>query len=284
MSAPARYFPGDPAPRRMQAGLMRFGTDLGNGEADRCFFQVDDERPRYVAAKRQTPPSRAHVIAGDDDAAIAARAAALAWMRETLAREAPEVLCEAEADRDAQSELEAIARAVQEDFAVIALALDDAEDARAIALDVRFPSGWRPERLANASFAQIHVPVPGFAKDTRAARSMVASMISRGPYVRFVWTLSADDALDHHPESGLRRGWEGATHAWLRVERQVTVPLADFGASVFLIRTYLYDVATLPPERRDVLREALRVMPPELREYKKLPSVEALDDVLARCR
>lgn len=271
MPAPARYFPVVPEPLRMQAGLIRFGTDFGNGEADRRFFQVDDERPRYLAAKRATPPER-HVIAGDDDAAISARRAALAWMRETLAAEAPEVLREADADRDARDDLDAIARAVQEDLAVMALATEgEPSDARAVALDVRFPSGWRPERLAGASFARIHAPVPGFAKDDRAARSMVASMVGRGPYVRFVWTLSADDGLDHHPESGLRRGWEGATHGWLRVERQLTVPLPAASASVFLIRTYLYDLASLSAEQRDVLREALRAMPEDVRAYKKLP-------------
>lgn len=275
MAAPARYFPVEPAPLRMQAGLLRLGLDLGNGELDRRFFQLDDERSRYLEAKRAAPPAR-HVIAGDDEAAIAAREAAIAWMRETLAHEAPAALRDAEADGEARDELDAIARAVQEDFAVMALATGgEPTDARAVALDVRFPSGWRPEVLAGASFARIHAPVPGFAKDPRAARSMVASMVGRGPYVRFVWTLAADDALDHHPESGLRLGWEDAQRAWLRVERQLTVPLPSASASVFLIRTYLYPLETLAPTQREVLREAMRVMPEELRAYKRLPSAEA---------
>ena len=50
-------------------------------------------------------------------------------------------------------------------------------------------------------------------------------MIERGPYVRFVWTLSADDCLDHHPEEGNRLPWDSHQgRGWLRVERQVTVP------------------------------------------------------------
>ncbi|UJR85652.1 heme-dependent oxidative N-demethylase subunit alpha family protein [Sandaracinus amylolyticus] len=276
VTAPARYFPVEPTPLRMQAGLIRFGTDLGNGARDRLFFQIDDERPRYLAAKRASPPSR-HVIAGEDAIAQRARDAALAWMRDTLATEAPDVLREADADRDARDPLEAIARAVQEDLAVLE---HGGGEGRAVALDVRFPSGWRPELLAGASFSRIHAPVPGFAKDDRVSRSMVASMIGRGPYVRFVWTLSADDALDHHPDAGLRRGWDDAARAWLRVERQITVPLE--GASVFLIRTYLYDVATLDEAQRDVVREALRVMPEELRDYKKLPTLETFDHVIGR--
>ncbi|AKF10941.1 hypothetical protein DB32_008090 [Sandaracinus amylolyticus] len=276
MTAPARYFPVEPAPLRMQAGLIRFGTELGNGARDRLFFQVDDERPRYLAAKRATSPSR-HVIAGGDDLANRARQSAITWMRETLAREAPDALRDADADHDARDPIEAIARAVQEDVAVLE---HGGGEGRAVALDVRFPSGWRPELLAGASFTRIHAPVPGFAKDDRVSRSMVSSMIGRGPYVRFVWTLSADDALDHHPDSGLRRDWEHAVRAWLRVERQITVPLD--GASVFLIRTYLYDVATLDDAQREVVREALRVMPDELREYKKLPTRDTFDRVIGR--
>jgi dimethylamine monooxygenase subunit A len=277
----ARYFPVEPTPLRMQAGLLRLGVDLGNGEADARFFQRDHERARYLAAKRTTPPDR-HGLAGDDAHAAQARDAALRWMRETLTREDPGALREADADRDARDPLEALARAVQEDLAVLALDPDAAEptDARLVAYDVRFPSGWRPERLAGASFARIHAPVPGFAKDPRAARSMVGSMLGRGPYVRFVWTLSADDALDHHPDAGQRRGWEDASRAWLRVERQVTVPLPEAGASVFLIRTYLEDVAALDPRQREVLREAVRVMPEDVRAYKNIPAPGAVERFL----
>lgn len=264
----------------MQAGLVRFGTDFGNGAADACYFQFDDERPRYLAAKRESPAAR-HLIAGTDDAAERARSVALQWMRDTLSNEGPDVLSEIDSDRDAQDELDAIARHVQEDFAVLAPAIDGApEDGRVVALDVRFPSGWRPEVLAEASFSAIHAPVPGFAKDERASRSMVSSMLTRGPYVRFVWTVSADDALDHHPDSGLRRSFEGATRAWLRVERQVSVPLDEGRASVFLIRTYLYDIAGLDEERQRTLREAIRVIPEPLRAYKRLPTLAEFERVL----
>jgi hypothetical protein len=277
MSSIAFYFPVEPTPLRMQAGLLRFGTDFGNGEVDARFFQIDDERLRYLAAKRESPAHR-HVIAGVDEAAERARKVATRWMRETLSAEAPHVLSEIDAERDARDELDAIARHVQEDFAVLATAIDGVpDDGRVVALDVRFPSGWRPEVLAEASFSKIHVPVPGFAKDDRVSRSMMTSMLKRGPYVRFVWTVSADDALDHHPDSGLRRSFEGAECAWLRVERQVSVPLDEGRATVFLIRTYLYEISTLERDKRDTLREALRVMPEPLRAYKKLPTLVEYD-------
>ena len=62
---PARYFPVRRAPLRIEAGLRRFGTDFGNGEADRLYFQRDREVARYLAAKAATPPGRHGVLARD---------------------------------------------------------------------------------------------------------------------------------------------------------------------------------------------------------------------------
>ncbi|HEY1101003.1 MAG TPA: heme-dependent oxidative N-demethylase subunit alpha family protein, partial [Myxococcota bacterium] len=137
--------------------------------------------------------------------------------------------------------------------------------------------GWRPELLRRASFAAIHEPVPGFVKDVRAARSMVKSMVERGPYVRFVWTISADDHLDHHPLHGRRRSLleASASSCWLRIERQTTVPFTDVGGSLFLIRTLLRPLSALTTTERDVVAEALRVMPDEIAAYKGLAAGRA---------
>src|SRR5258706_633167 len=45
------YFPIKPEPLRMQAGLVRFGTDFGNGQADRLFFPRDESSPHYLDEK-----------------------------------------------------------------------------------------------------------------------------------------------------------------------------------------------------------------------------------------
>lgn len=273
----ATYFPIQSSPLKMVAGLRAFGVDFGQGAHDQRYFQRDGERARYLAAKRAVAPDR-HWLAGEDAAAVAARAAALRWLRETLAREDAEALAEADADRQARDPFEAIARAVQEDFAVLCAGDDD--DGRTVALDVRFPSGWRPERLAQASFRAIHAPVPGFADNTLAARSMVRAMIERGPYVRFVWTLCRDDVLDHHPERANAGSWDALEQLFLRVERQVTVSLPEARTSVFLIRTYVYPYASLHEAQRETVREAMRVMPDDVRAYKGLPALATLDALL----
>lgn len=263
---PARYFPIDASPYRMKAGLMPFGTDFGNPTVDDQFFQRDREAPRYRAAKRSVSPNRSGVRVDSDDDERAHRGV-LEWIRTTWAAEHPEAPLPDAAD-SRRDDYARIAAHVQEDFAV--LCRDASGRERVVAVFVDFPSGWRPERILGATFAEIHGPVPGFADDEAQARSMASSMIDRGPYVRFVWTLSADDALDHHPEEGGRRAWRDAQRAWLRVERQVTVPFAAESATLFLIRTYLYPFEELSARERADLRRAVATMPTDVARYKAL--------------
>jgi hypothetical protein len=100
---------------------------------------------------------------------------------------------------------------------------------------------------------------------------LVDALVTRGPYVRFVWTVTADAELDHHPEQGRRLAWSAATErGFLRVERQTTVPLPEVSGCVFLIRTYLYGFEELSSAKREVLAQALQRMPSELLRYKSL--------------
>jgi dimethylamine monooxygenase subunit A len=278
-SYPPMYFPISPRPLNMAAGLKRFGTDFGQAERDHEFFQLDRQRAHYLRAKRQAPAERRVIVSGDPQAARA-RAAALAWMRSTLAEQAPQVLVESACDSAALDELDALARTLQEDFCVMCAGEDFAGSAALI--DVRFPSGWRPERLAGADFRSLHAPVPGFPGDERAAQSMVRTMIERGPFVRFVWTLSPDDRLDQHPDAPRQAGWDQSERAWLRVERQITVPLPAASASLFLIRVYHYALDELTADQRARAIAALAMMPEPLRRYKNLPSPATLDAVFAR--
>jgi len=266
LAAPPRYFPVKPLPLKMEAGLLRHGTDFGNGAADLAFFQVDRELERYRAAKRAAPSAR-HAVVLHDDADRALLARVEAWLRTTLADEHPALLAEL-GDGATHAGFADIAALVQEDLVVIRRLPDGGS--RAIAVHVSIPAGWRPERIHGASFAAIHGPVPDFAKHPAAERSMVDAMVERGPYVRFVWTISADDHLDHHPEEGRREPWRAGGAGFLRVERQTTVPFAANEGSLFLIRTYLYPFASLSTEQRAVLASALEQLPPAVAAYKSL--------------
>lgn len=260
---PARYFPVTPEPLRMKAGLFPIGTDFGQGERDALLFQSDDERDTYLAAKRAVPASRHQLIEGEAESRV--HEAVLAWMRATLANEQPGLQLATEGSL--RERYESVLSQVQEDIAVLHRG-DGA--GRALFVHVCFPSGWRPELLGGASFQGIHAPVPGFNGE-KLGRAMVEAMVGRGPNVRFVWTVACDTHLDHHPEQGCRDRWSPSTpRGWLRIERQVTVPLPEVEASVFLIRTYLTPLDELAPAQRSTLSEALRAMPEEIARYKSL--------------
>ena len=262
---PARplYFPVLAQPLRMQAGLARFGTDFGNGEADQRFFPRDATTPRYLAEKARVlnaePTREAALIESPADEACVV--AAQAWFSRTLRREG----------HAATAELAraALGRELVEDFAV--LRRDETGADRVLWLHACFPSGWWPEHVIGHSFARIHARIPAFDAIARKTSSLVEALVTRGPYVRFVWTVTADDELDHHPAQGRRRAWAATTpRGFLRVERQTTVPLPTESGCVFLIRTYLYDFAELSSEKRQILAHALESMPPELAQYKSL--------------
>jgi len=271
---PPRYFPVRESPLRMTPGMARFGTDSGGGAADRSFFQFDVLKDQYLRAKRAAPRERRFVV-GEDTQARTVRECALEWMERTLLEEHPDAFASMEADQGSEDGFDRLARAVQEDFAVLHEGAGGR--GRTLVLDVRFPSGWHPERLREADFEEIHAPVPGFPAVPAVATGLVRAMVERGPWVRFVWSLVPDDSLDHHPERVDRQAeWQEAGGLYLRVERQTSVPLPSVRGSIFLIRTYLYPVAELTEAERGTLQRALEVMPPELREYKNLPGPEVM--------
>lgn len=248
----------------MEPGLRPFGkTDFGNGAADRLFFPRDDDFRRYVAEKARVlashPGRNACDVRGVDEEKVVA--AATSWFSDTLRAEGyPEA---------SGCLLTEMGHRIAEDFVVFSQQSNCAE--RAIVIHVCFPSGWHAERILGWNFLQIHAPVPAFDAISKKSASLVSSLIHRGPYVRFVWTVTADDELDHHPVDGHRLAWLPTTaRAFLRVERQVTVPLTEVSGFIFLIRTYLYAFADLSAKQRSVLARALELMPPDIVRYKNL--------------
>lgn len=263
----AHYFPVKSTAFRFQAGLHPFGTDFGNGVADRLYFQIDEQRPYYLAEKRRVSAARHRVLERDDDERRG-NARVLEWMRATLQHEHPGLF------PSTPDTLRGIGAEVQEDLVVIHRRGDGSN--AAIGVDVSFPSDWSPERIAGTDFRFIHGPVPGFADSEAQASSMVSAMIDRGPFVRFVWTLKPDGDLDHHPDVAHHRLWSDDDAGFLRVERQVTVPFAAVAAALFLIRTYLYPFDSLSPEQRETIANALKTMPPEAAAYKGFTEPEAI--------
>ncbi len=142
------------------------------------------------------------------------------------------------------------------------------------------PNHWDPREKIGRNFNDVHAPVGEWRESLAPkAQALVESMIKKGPFERFAWGLATDTRLNHHPEprAGVESElWRGRSFdpknpaLFIRVERQVLVPFADLSLSLFLIRTYFYDVTTLNGDERGALKGALKSMRPETLAYKGL--------------
>lgn len=169
--------------------------------------------------------------------------------------------------------LDALRLAVAEDLVVL-LRDRPGDGGRAAYLLVAAASGWDPGARGGASFAALHEPVPHATALRSAAGALTDAMVERGPFVRYVWSLAADDALSHHPRRHPPRPLAASAPAtwWYRVERQTTLPLPALGASVFAIRVLHAPLSEVmsTPTRRAALAAAVRSMDEALLAYKGL--------------
>ena len=176
--------------------------------------------------------------------------------------------------------LDALRLAIAEDLVVL-LRDRRGDGGRAAYLFVAAPSGWDPGARGNAGLAELHAPVPHGARLRAAGAALADAMVEKGPFVRYVWSLAADDAASHHPRRNPAVPLSGRDPAawWLRVERQTTLPLPDLGAAAFFIRVLHEPLAraVAGPGRRARMASAVRSMDAELRAYKGLAgSADAL--------
>ena len=161
--------------------------------------------------------------------------------------------------------LDALRFAVAEDLVVMR------RESGASYLAVASPSGWDPAERHGASFDALHERVPEQEALMRAAPRILEAMLGKGPFVRYVWTLSGDAALSRHPiRSPAAPLPADPARWWWRAERQTTLPVAEGGAALFAIRVLL---APLPqvlavPGRGERLIAALAGMSDELLRYK----------------
>lgn len=130
---------------------------------------------------------------------------------------------------------------------------------------VCFPSDWRPEEKVGRSFREIHAPVPGMELDR--SRKLVETIVHSGPFERFVWSVLFEPRINWHPRVPRRRFAPTAPHAWVRVERQVTVGFPAHHAVLFLLKQSLIPE---PEIDKPALARAIRGMTPAQRAYKGL--------------
>ena len=295
---------GLPAPRcplpledcdfRFEAGLRRLDAVPVHDARDQLAFQIDACWPAYREAKLAVRAEQFAKYVGFEPGQTALLRAVTAMLAERLGREYPRhfrYAASASADwvlhsrlsgavirsgDEPRSLVDALAMEVQEDVALMTLVEGEP---RLTGLHVCFPNHWAPAEKLGGGFGAVHAAVPGMARLTRHPGRLHRALSQGHPWVRFAWGLATDTRLNHHPEpppgsdaaSWAGRRFDPAEPAlWLRVERQVMLPVAGFQAYVFLIRTCFHAVADLAPEARQRLRRALATMDADTRAYKGL--------------
>lgn len=138
-------------------------------------------------------------------------------------------------------------------------------------LAVAFPSGWPPRWRLGASLDDLHAPVADGDRLRRASPALSEALLTKGPYVQYVWGLDPSGRLDRDPSAPDvdTTPRPPPDQWWLRVERQTSLPLGD--RALFTIRPYLTPLAALPADQRAVLASAVRSMSPASRVYKGVP-------------
>jgi len=161
----------------------------------------------------------------------------------------------------------------------VLLTPDTAGVLRVAAGVVCFPSSWSLRGKAGLPVSEVHAPVPGLnASLGRSLDTFFARLAPGTAWERENWGLSADDLLDHHPRHPLPALTEATTleTAWLRLERQLLVRLAD-GSVLFGIRvsTHRLDALAKTPAIATRLARALETMPEPIALYKGLAVARA---------
>ena len=245
---PARYVPLGAGPYRLEAGLHRFGTDFGNGPADRRMIQIDREWRRYRAQKLVARRERLDKYVLEDRPRPALVAALTDLLLDRLCTEHPDCFrlhrdrgadlrldCRLSGERlrldrggrllgveppggrrrhgprpPYASAVDALLCQIQEDLALCQLEADGSN--RMSLLHLCAPNHWGAGDKIGRDFTAVHGPVPGFDRLARQARALVDTLSRKGPFVRFSWGLATDRRLNHHPEppAGADPGrWQG---------------------------------------------------------------------------
>ncbi|HET8931893.1 MAG TPA: heme-dependent oxidative N-demethylase subunit alpha family protein [Polyangiales bacterium] len=263
-ASPTRmYFPVGMAPGDFDA--LPSGADLSSFCLD-----IDSQRDHYLTQKRiiTQRPGRGPLRV---DSVVAQQAVhdverfVRARMRE-LPAFAPDT------ERLERLTLDDLMFELQEDLVIMQISAGHApERARALYMHVCFPGGWDPAQLLGKSFTGLHARVPYEPGFDRVERKAQAGLLFQAPAARYVWSVTAEPSLDRHPQTPRLVDFRTTTELFLRVERQIMLPLSEAAAgttALFLIRTYVYGRDRLSQAQRATLAEAVARMSEATLRYK----------------
>jgi hypothetical protein len=173
-----------------------------------------------------------------------------------------------------------LALSVQEDLVIGRPALDDRADYMECLL-VALPSHWIPLEKVGLSFMAIHLPIADSERLVAASDHVVQAISTKGPFVRYNWTLSTADWARNPATDPTFADKSNALYRlddpqamleqlYLRVERQTTVPFLPHQRYLFAIRIYQHTMqaALTTDERRERLLSCLESIPPSTLEHR----------------
>ncbi|MFM9107774.1 MAG: heme-dependent oxidative N-demethylase subunit alpha family protein [Chloroflexota bacterium] len=179
---------------------------------------------------------------------------------------------------------DAIALACQEEIVIMRAAPGCPDVAES--LQVCFPSGWDPRDKIGTGFRAIHEPIADNARLLGASANVMKALLTKGPYIRFSWSVTLHGGLDAHPDlprqgpgvGGLADPAGLAARTFIRMERQTTFPMPDLDRGLFTIRVYvdpLLERIGREPGLRQRLARLIASTAPEVRDYKGIGELGA---------
>ena len=166
-----------------------------------------------------------------------------------------------------QNLMQFLTMSLQEDFVV--WTRNSRGELAAQALSVCFPSGWDPREKVGMTFAEIHEPLADADLIKQASNHIAQMICTRGPFLRYVWSISNTGGLSRRPD--LIPPWtnQGLDDMWFRAERQVTVPI-DQDTALFLIRVYVTPLKRIIEfqDKALALKASINSMSDAVIEYK----------------
>jgi hypothetical protein len=165
-----------------------------------------------------------------------------------------------------------LALAVQEDLVIMK---DDGDAGISELMHVCFPSHWNPGVRVGQSLYGLHQPVANNEQLLKASKNTLQAMVSKGPFIRFVWSFDPTSDLSQNPAfhtHGRKKPLSDDPSTWFfRVERQTTLAVPDLQRSLFTIRVYVAPFpSVLNAERKKLMEESVLSMTDEFLKYKGL--------------
>ena len=306
---PIQYFPVSKKPFEFSAGLRKINV-LESRQSEQI-FQIDNQWRKYRAAKLEARKENfeKYVCKQDLDESLVRNLCA--FIIDQLSKNYPQYFSIEQLetniafystlssekftinqfheliDVDSRGEeiqyadlLDALVCQLQED---ISLSSINADEDRISYLHLCFPNFWAAQDKIGESFISAHAAVPAMEKISENSRKIIKLLVNSGPFERFTWGITTDDALNQHPEKQENSGrdWsDPLTEYYLRIERQVTVPFSRHDAFLFAIRTYIREIRSLNDEEIKSLIYSLGTMPEQVGHYKGLKNTDKRSVIL----